>query len=402
MNMAKNFVWPVTDTYAHNVFALKECLNAHAEIFNERGITLFGAGIHGNEFLKLLEMNGHTVVAFIDNNQDKQGGCVNQYPIYSLEQALAQDKKLAILVAVENYGAIREQLIAAGLEEDEDFFCVKTDLYNDYVEEFLRQYSCSILAMGDCALSAVSLADTDYTNLAQMLKNRIGKDNIKTLAMHGMGMGGYYHILRMQIALGMRPKRLLLEVNMETFMSKHHLLPRSQHVGLLQKIYATPGCADNEFQSFIEQSAKRFNMFQSDFFSGAAKAQKNRVSEHSAMLFFKMNYMYSLDTEVEGFLYYLKILDLLKREDIEATIFVPPVNYQYARKLFGDEFTTAYEENLDAIRAKTLDAGFSLLELHYALTPDEFCAVDTPTETSNYVGRDKLCSLLTKALQAEE
>ncbi|MGI6656858.1 MAG: nucleoside-diphosphate sugar epimerase/dehydratase [Desulfobulbus sp.] len=402
MREIKNFAWPVTDTYSDNVVALKECLAQYAPIFHERGIALFGAGIHGNEFLKLLEMDAYSVLAFIDNNKDKQGGCINQYPIISLEQALSQEKLPAIIVAVESYGAIREQLIAAGLRENEDFFCVESNIYPKYMEEFLRPYIPELLALGDCALSAISLTDTNSDSLAVLLQKKLGRAETKILPMHGMGMGGYYHILRMQIALGMRPKRLLLEVNMETFMPKHHLLPRSQHVGLLEKIYAVPGCADNEFLSFIEQSRKRSAIFQTDFFSSAAKTHKNRISEHSAMLFFKMNYMYSLDTEVEGFSYYLKILDLLKRESIDATIFVPPVNYQYARKLFGDEFTTAYEANLDAIRAKTSEAGFTLLELHYALTPEEFCAVDTPTETSNYAGREKLCTLLTNALQAGE
>jgi len=402
MDSSRNFAWPVTDTYSDNVIALRQCLENFGSLFRERGITLFGAGIHGNEFLKLLEMDGYPVRGFIDNNKDKQGGCVDQYPIMALEQALGPGEPLAILVAVESHGAIREQLTAAGLKENEDFFCAPTKVYEKYVEEFQRPYAYKLLALGDCAFSAISLTDTNRDCLAVLLQERLGREETKMLPMHGMGMGGYYQILRLQLALGLRPERLLLEVNMETFMPRHHLLPRSQHVELLEKLHQLPGCADEEFRKFIDLATQRFNRFQTDFFTDAAKSRKNRVSENSAKLFFKTNYMYGLDCTVEGFAYYLKILALLRREGIAATLFSTPVNYQFAQKLLGDEFRKAYEANLTKILEHTHEAGFDLLDLSYVLTQEEFCAVDTPTETSNYAGRQKLCVLLAEAIQSGE
>jgi len=399
MNSDKNFAWPVTDTYSDNVVALKRCIEENESLFRNRGITLFGAGIRGNELLKLLEMDGYIVHAFIDNNVDKQGGCIDQYPIVSLEKTLEQNALPVIIVTPENCDAIRGQLNSVGLKENVDFFCIENETYEKYVAEFMRPYSKKNLALGDCALSAVSLTDTNRDSLAALLQKSLGKEELKILAMHGMGMGGYFHMLRMQISLGMRPKHLLLEVNMETFMPRHHLLPRSQHVELLRKVSTLLKCKDKEFQDFIDLSAKRFGTFQTDFFSGAAKNQKNRVSDNSAKLFFKMNYMYSLDRNVEGFVYYMKLLALLKHENIKPIIFIPPVNYQFAYKLFDDKFRVAYEANLDTIRRETEEMGFSLLELQYVLTPDEFCAVDTPTETSNYAGRQKLCTLLSRTIQ---
>ena len=128
MGMNKNFAWPITETYSGNIAALQNCLDVHGYTFLKRGIALFGSGIHGCEFLKLLEQRNYPVRLFIDNNKDKQGGCINQYPILSFDQYLALPERPVILIAVESFAAIRTQLLAAGLLENIEFFCVEEGL----------------------------------------------------------------------------------------------------------------------------------------------------------------------------------------------------------------------------------------------------------------------------------
>ena len=90
--------------------------------------------------------------------------------------------------------------------------------------------------MGDCGITDLSIKDINRANLGDMLSERAGKNAVKVLAIHAMGMRAYYTIFKAHCEYVYKPKNIVLMVNMEVFTGKQHLLPRSQHAALIERI----------------------------------------------------------------------------------------------------------------------------------------------------------------------
>ena len=67
--------------------------------------------------------------------------------------------------------------------------------------------------------------------------------------------------------------------------------------------------------------------------------------------------------------------------------FIPPVNYQYAKELYGDKFFELYEKNVEKLKNIAAEGECSVLDLSYLLESCQFADVHTIDETTNYEGR---------------
>ena len=114
--------------------------------------------------------------------------------------------------------------------------------------------------------------------------------------------------------------------------------------------------------------------------------------------YFRLNYLYSLNPEVEGLVYLRKIIDLSLKIGVNVLPFIPPVNYQLGEQLFGQIFRVKYEQNVEKIRQITKDKGVDILDMSYALETSMFAEPTTPDETANEFGRKKLAELLCSRL----
>ena len=231
MEQKINFAWPVTSSSKEEYVAFCEWMTAHKTMLESNEIAIWGAGIRGTEFSLFFKRTNYTKIFFVDSNKEKWGGYINEFPIVSPDtmREKIQTGKVKILISAENSKEIEEFLEEDGYKKEEDFFTVRSNLYEKYVEEFIRPYTRDVLIMGDCEFSKISLEDTDMRNLAEMLKDELGERRAKVLAMHGMGLRSHYNLLHTQIAMGMIPKILVIMINLDTLTGKQHLLTRSQH-----------------------------------------------------------------------------------------------------------------------------------------------------------------------------
>lgn len=396
-----NFAWPVTSCNKEDYDAFSQYMQEHPSMFSHNRIAIWGAGIRGTEFSLFFERNHFRDIFFVDNNPEKWGGFINDYPIISPGQL---DEKMnrgqvRILISTEESRDIEGQLTAKGYSRNRDFFTIKSGLYDKYMEEFEREYDCGTLFLGDCEFSKISISDKDMDNLGEMLKKRGGKRQIKVLAMHGMGIRSFYHILCAQISAGMKPMRLVLMVNLDTLTGKQHLLPRSQHEELLQRIYRLSTSKNEEFQEYLHAVHQRSKNHQIEFFTRNLSGKE--MSEQKAKNYFRLNYMYELDIQTEGMAYLQKILRLARNENITATAFIPPINYVFAERLWGAKFHDQYLQNIEKIRTVVIAEQSAFLDLSFCMDPELFAMPNTPDETANEQGRKRLTDLLFRAIQEE-
>ncbi|MBQ8799827.1 MAG: hypothetical protein IJZ55_09710 [Lachnospiraceae bacterium] len=405
MEKVQNYAWPITAVSKEDYTVILDCVRENKEKFEGKQILIFGAGIRGAEFSVVLEGEGYTNIVFTDNNKEKWGGVIDGYPIISVEEALNRRENVVYMISVEEGDSIRDQLLNAGLEENKDFYYPKADLYERFTEEFRRPMKDEILVMGDCMFEVISFYDKNKDSLSEIMQQQLGYENVKLLTMHGMGMPSFYHVLKGQLNCGYKPSVFVVMLNFETLTGKQHLLPRSQHTKLARMVSETAPDPDEELKRYAELTEERVKNVQAEFFTtnnmSSAKMSNNskgKISDSASKVFFKLNYMYKLDTEMESIQYLREVLRMAKEKDFQVLPFVPPVNYQRGEELFGSAFEQAYSHNLTALTEVVEEEGFHLLDLSHICTRELFAHASTPDETTNYEGRTlvakKICEEL--------
>lgn len=395
----KNFSWPVTAMNREDYEAFCLWFGQNEERLKDHQLVIWGAGIRGTGFSILLREKGFLNFIFVDGNPEKWGGCIDAFDIISPEQLEAErkDKQRIILISVENSAAIEQQLDAKGYRKGTDYFLAKTTLYSDYVEEFLRPYGQDALVMGDCEFLTMSIRDTDRSSLKDKLFERCGQSGTKILAMHGIGLRAEYNIYRGQTVNGMKPKRLVIMINFETLTGKQHLMPRSQHLELMEELLAAQKNPTGEFAEYVRLAEQRSKNLQMEFFTGEENTEI--FSEIKARNYMRLNYLYDLDVQTEGIEYLIRILEESAAEGVNVLPFIPPVNYELGRRIFGDVFDKKYRRNVEKVEEVVTSRGFRLLDLSYVLKSDLFSTPLTPSETANSAGRERLADLLYCAIQ---
>lgn len=381
----KNFAWPVTVMSYEDYYELKKCLDLNKDIY-EKKIIIFGSGIRGTLFGVLLKRLGIESFQYCDNNEMKWGGEINGHEILNPEIIKNKEKEYRVLISTERSNEIERQLEKYGYRKNKHFFSIKSDIYDKYVDKFFEIKPIKFLILGDCGLSQISIFDSNYENLGEMMISKLGDNNVKVLAMHGMGMRAYYNILKIQLEMGMNPQTVLLMTNLEVFTGKHHILPRTQHLELFEKIKNKNLYGDNDLDDYILDLKKRINMIDSE--NEIWGKQENKMGNSEMIL--RMNYMYRIKKETEDINYLFEILKLCKKNSIKVIPFIPPVNYEYARSLIGLKFEERYKANVENVKIWIRNYGYEVLDLSFLLTSKLFAAKNTIDETANYDGRKKI------------
>ncbi len=408
-NEVKDFAWPVTAISKENYAAIMECVKEHDELFSQKTIIIFGAGIRGAEIAVILKCEGYSNLLFTDNNFDKWDGVIDGIPIISVDEALSKREEAVYLISVEEGEPIYRQLEKNGLIFGRDFFFPKPNLYQRFIDEFKRDMHNEILVMGDCMFEVIAFDDKKKDSLSEIMQQKLGCENVKHLTMHGMGLPTFYHMLRAQINNGMIPRILVVMLNFETLTGKQHLLPRSQHTELVNQVVAISDDPTGELKEYEKVVAERVKNVQAEFFTTnkfssikTANNKRGRISDNASKVFFKLNYLYKLNPEMESIQYLKKIMKLAHEKGFKLLPFVPPVNYERGTELFENRFEEDYNHNLNILKGIVDDGGFSLLDLSHICTKELFAHVTTPDETTNYLGRERIADYICKEIDKLE
>lgn len=392
MNDAINFAWPVTSVNREDYLAFESWFSQNRKMLEENAVIIWGAGIRGTEFSLFFKKLLYTNVCFTDSNAEKWGGRIDEFPIISIDDADARMKEggARIIVSTENSQQIEQVLEIKGYQKDKDYFIIKTELYQKYLEEYAKELADHALIMSDCEFLTISVHDTNWDTLEDMIKKKDLGISVKCLAMHGMGLRSQYMILREQMISGRCPKVLGVMINFDTLTGKQHLLPRSQHMELFKLICENCECS-KEFEEYFHLTEQRSKNLQIEFLTGRRRGEAEDIAIKSKN-YFKINYLYRLDTETEGIVYLKKIVKLAQEYEVKTFFFIPPINYVWGREVVGETFDVRYKENIRKIYE--LLKNESVIDFSYMFTPDFFAEPTTPDETVNEKGREAMAKIL--------
>lgn len=393
-----NYAWPVTTIDRNDLFKIDELINKYSEVLKQKQIVIFGAGIRGTIFSVILSKRGYTNIVFTDNNKEKVGNVINEFPIISYEEIENRKDEVFVIVSVEECDKICEQLVNSRFEEGCHFVRINAELYEQYVDNFMIPGDLDAIVMGDCGLVDISQSDNNYENVSEMIQRKLPNKKVKVLAIHAMGMRAFYHILKAHIDNVAVPKQVSIMANFETFTGKQHLLPRSQHARLMELLYEQLPNKDKELQEYCKVTKERVSDFHVDYFGSSKRNQGEMNSSKNDKLVMRMNYMYILSEDCEPIRYISKIKELCKSKSVKLSFFIPPANYMYAETFFGAMFREKYEANVKRL-VEIIGKDVEVWDLSYILSDKEFAAPTTIDETANYFGREKFSDEIVKGIQ---
>lgn len=118
--------------------------HVYENMCKKRRFYLFGAGDYGRQFAHIMR-DEIKLVAFIDNNERKQGTSIEGLPCVALS-AVEKNEETAIILTVSQMqrGEIIQQLVQAGWIRDLDFFIIEEFLSVYHVYKHDRVYLSSI------------------------------------------------------------------------------------------------------------------------------------------------------------------------------------------------------------------------------------------------------------------
>ena len=189
--------------------------------------------------------------------------------------------------------------------------------------------------------------------------------------------------------------------NLEVFTGKQHLLPRSQHAGLMERLDRAVGHKEPELEEYAQITKERFANFTNDYFTSSDKALKEMGQKTNEKMIMKLNYMFRMDMENECIVYLKKFIRFCREEEIKLLLFIPPVNYEYAQELWGDAFREKYEKNVNALAELAKESGTAMKDFSYFLPRSGFADVCTIDETLNWKGRRALADSLKEKIREE-
>lgn len=364
--MRKNFQFPIVAVNQGDYANIQKWVEQNKELLSKKNVYIYGAGIRGNLFLRILEKNEIRVTGFIDGSEEKQGGVVGTLPIYSLK-TLPDSTENFILVSPENSKDIVSLLEENKYQRHQHYDVIESSIYPDYFNEYMRRGNIDYIFFGDCFFPDLDVNDLDQKSMGDMVKERLGEEKTKVLTLHGMCTPSFYYILREQLALGIRPKVVSFIVNVPFCGGIQTKLPQSQHPVMLEKLLEVHG--DEEFAEYVELAKKRANNINQKSFSTNA-ANKNQETVEKMLT--KMRYMYPYDAGNENIVYAVKIIQLLKEHNIKAKPFIPALHYKAGVDFWGEEFTIAYDAICQGLRDTVKEQGVELLDMSYLLDEHMF------------------------------
>lgn len=369
----------------------RQLITDNLSLIKRNQVVIFGAGVRGTLLSILLQEFGIDNIIFCDNNKQLLGGRINNHPIVALSDIIKQEKDVVVLVSPENNKAIIQQLKDRGFIENLNIINCGTEMYNWFIEQFMDNEDKDILLVGDCGFMYFSIFDTIRDSLGTIIIKQLSQYRVKQLTVNSMGMRAFYNILLTHFKLFRKPKYIFLSIDLSIFNGKHHYLPNSQHVELIEKIYQVTNKQNNKLYNYLQVIRERYNN------SNMAMAKSKGYEDNSQGIlmnkaYIKMNYMYKLNAENEELMYLIKILDILKEQYIIPILFILPINYCQAQVYYGDEFLKKYQHNNIIVKNKIYEKGYDLLDLSLLLNKNYFLDNNTMDEAICYEGRVKVCT----------
>lgn len=392
MAVYKNFEFPIVSVNKEEYDAMQNWIASHKAFLTEKKLYIFGAGIRGCMMLKLLEEAQVKVAGFCDSSCEKQDGFIKEYRIFNPLCVFDNPEEKYFLVSPENTADIERVLQKKGYKEEKNYSVVKSRTYSSYQREFFRGGDIDYLLFGDCYFTELDIDELFDQSMGELAADKLGREKTKILSLHGMCVPSFYHLMKMQLELGIIPKAVAFIINIPFCNGIQTKLPQSQHAGLLRQIQGNADVHNDEFDQYVELAEKRSRNINAKSFSTKVNSN-NKDENYIEKLLTKSRYMYAFQEDNENVEYMKKMIELLQANHIKTVPFFPALNFYVGIEYFGQEFINRYSAICDNIKKCVSHYGIEILDMSFALEKEYFVG-SRMTKFPNRKGKEKEINLL--------
>lgn len=358
---------------------------------------IFGAGIMGMQLAYTIRKFGIVDYLFCDNDKNKWGTTVCDALVLAPESIAGKSDQFFVFIAIERYDGCMQQLEMLGYHQNKGCYNLKNCSETQLLQDFQQDLDASVLVMGDCIASNISIEDEFKLSIKDLLYR---KSKIKILAMNGTYMRLYYNLFMMSLKKMEKIETLVVLSNMDVFGSKYHLFSKNQHEKVFDELCMD--CRDvdaemKEFQKVQKKRARNSGIFDYTSPNRDATLSENKI-EQGRRLHMKLNYLYELDEHSESMQYLDRLCKECKDHNINMIYVMLPVNWQAGERYFEKSFFRTYNALKDAIYFHIVENGGKVLDLSYFLEEEDFISLRSTNEGIRENGRKSVARIILNEL----
>ena len=347
-------------------------IKKHLDMLLNSRVYIFGAGIRGRNLLRVLLHFQISDIVFVDNDPQKQGEHLDDFPIISFDAANACNKKHVFLCPIEKGQLILQQLNNSGRCENKDFFNLDfqpTD-YLDVLKELERPAHDDLLVFGSCDWAFYLLGDKPLVSMGDRFKQYISHDRCKVYFMPAFAQAMYYHIANGLIQMGKISKQVLLPIVIATFspyfpmlMKTSHFIQHNQIIEQLLRLLPS----NIELSDYSRELIEIIN--HSVVGNGVMPAKNTSGALMKKMQLF---YNFKINDKSESIGYLKKLLSLFNNHNISVMLYFPPTNYFHGESVCGESFSKILDENIKGVLSLIGKYKYDVLNLSFNYNADFF------------------------------
>lgn len=353
---------------------------------------IWGAGTRGTLMGYSLERAGITHFSYIDSDTVKQRNKLNGKSIFS-PKVLRESHDNFVIISIENNIEIVDYLRQINYRKDIDYIVVESIMDDTYMESLNSVQGCKPLVLGGSILNNVELDDKGNC-LARMIEEVC---SVQVLAMNVLPTSIAYFVVKNLCCRDRIPNELTVFLSCEMFTDYNHLLPRTQKLSLVKQLLDT-GYDREELEAYYKVARERAKDYALErMYAPYRDGDEAKEIMESSVRYAERVFSDGFNPENESFMYFRKLVELMKSYDIRGNFVWEPVNYQQYEKTLGERYINSVALLLQEIN-EIVETHMRVFKYNNLLESKYFVSFHTMSEAVKADGREiivrELCRIL--------
>lgn len=369
---------------------------------SRRRLAIWGAGVRGMLAGILLESAGIKDFCFIDSAIDRIGTRISGHEVKAFEKLDKED--LYILVSMEYQEVVIEKLKRQGLKEYIDYYCLKSEIDDFFIEKLKSNWDTDILVLGTSYCFNLPIDEIKEMSLAQILERQMDK-RVKVLGMSSVGMRSFYRTFQIEFNKNPQLKKVVLLINWKDLTSYNHLLPRTQKPQLTRMmINYTEELGYSEIKEDLEEDLKlalqRSQNYKVENQYSPQNVEDN-LKNDVRIEYLKISELEKLDKQAEEYIFLEKLLADSYLKNVKTYLIIEPHNYELIIESLGKKVCTIYEEKFNFLREIAMKYKVKIVDGSRLLDKNNFVATRTVSDALRIKGRQKFAEFIEDIVRDE-
>jgi hypothetical protein len=286
------------------------------------------------------------------------------------------------------------------------------------VASYLRE-RCDVLYFTDSVDAAYGLNDKDRRLVSERVRDDIPGHTMQVISHASFGLDTYRDFADYILDQPNHPRLLIVPINMRTFSVGMDLRPGYQFEQLRFYLRHNNNILIDAAYPFLltfkalkkssldEEEFLRQPIFNGDTRVGEIKdfdefspAYRTATEENIRKQLIAC-YMYSLKEDHRKLQAMAAIAQHAKKAGVKVIFYITPIDWQTGEKYLGAAFSQRLRENVDLVRSMLARAGYTPIDLSFALKSDEFAWIKYVNEHMNEKGKGYVAKILAERIKAE-